>query len=111
MFGMGDYVIYMLSKTEKVLSLVKRLEAAVFGRVQGVSFRYYTQRKALSLGLTGWVRNEADGSVRLIAEGDQRKLDELLSFLMVGPPAATVKQVESQFSSASREFNSFNIRW
>ncbi|HCB50358.1 MAG TPA: acylphosphatase, partial [Chloroflexi bacterium] len=40
---------------------MKRVEATVQGYVQGVSFRYYTQREALRLGLTGWVRNESDG--------------------------------------------------
>jgi hypothetical protein len=47
----------------------QRVEATVYGRVQGVSFRYYTQQKARQLGLTGWVANHPDGSVRLVAEG------------------------------------------
>ncbi len=49
---------------------VDRFKVTVYGRVQGVSFRYYTRREATNRGLTGWVRNEMDGSVKVVAEGD-----------------------------------------
>ena len=51
-------------------AIVDQLRVNVGGRVQGVSFRYYTRREAVTLGLTGWVRNESDGSVLVVAEGD-----------------------------------------
>ena len=74
---------------------MKRLTANVSGRVQGVSFRYYTQREAARLGLRGWVRNEADGSVRVLAEGSEESLKELLRFLQRGSPPASVSQVDA----------------
>ena len=49
----------------------RRLEAVISGRVQMVSFRHYTQQKALELGVVGWVRNEPDGTVRTVAEGEE----------------------------------------
>ena len=69
---------------------MKRLSANVTGLVQGVSFRYYARREAERLGLQGWVRNEADGSVQLVAEGDEEALVALLGFLRRGSPMARV---------------------
>ena len=88
-----------------------RLEATVSGRVQGVSFRYYTQRTALSLGLTGWVRNESNGDVRLVAEGERGKLEELLEFVHEGPSYARVSGVESEWGEATGEFGRFQVTY
>jgi acylphosphatase len=89
---------------------MKRVEATVQGYVQGVSFRYYTQREALRLGLTGWVRNESDGSVSVVAEGPENNLNRLLDFLRHGPRMAVVKDVSAHWSSATTEFEDFTIR-
>ncbi len=86
-----------------------RLEATVSGRVQGVSFRYYTQRTALSLGVVGWVRNEFNGDVRLVAEGEREKLEELLAFVHEGPSYARVSGVEFEWGEATGEFGRFQI--
>lgn len=80
------------------------------GRVQGVSFRYYTQREAKQHGLTGWVRNEYDGSVSVVAEGSEDDLNQMLDFLRRGPRMAVVRNVSANWSSATREFKDFNIR-
>jgi acylphosphatase len=90
---------------------MKRLEANVRGRVQGVSFRYYTQVEASRLDLTGWVRNERDGSVSVIAEGAEPDLKRFLKFLMKGPRSARVQQVSDSWSEALMEFKDFSIRW
>lgn len=90
---------------------MKRITAIVIGRVQGVSYRYYTQREANRLGLTGWVRNEPDGSVRIVAEGPEDSLKGLVMFLELGPPAARVEQVLVDWSMALTEFRSFEIRF
>ena len=87
----------------------KRLEAVVSGRVQGVSFRYYTQRKAMDLGVVGWVRNEPDGTVRTVAEGEDSALKSFREFLDVGPPYAEVTSVEEQWKEATGEFERFRI--
>lgn len=70
-----------------------RRAATVTGRVQGVSFRYHTQREAGRLGLTGWVRNHEDGSVRVEAQGPEEAVDELVRWLRHGPPHARVDGV------------------
>ncbi len=88
-----------------------RLEATVYGRVQGVSFRYYTQQEARRLGLTGWVANHPDGTVRLIAEGPRPDLEKLLTFLHHGPPAALVRQVESTWQPAGGEWRTFGVNY
>jgi acylphosphatase len=89
----------------------QRVEATVYGRVQGVSFRYYTQHKARQLGLTGWVANHPDGSVRLVAEGSRPDLEELVAFLQQGPPAARVSQVDAAWHEAGGEWHSFGVRF
>lgn len=90
---------------------MKRVTVIVTGLVQGVSFRYYTRREARRLDLTGWVRNEVDGSVKLIAEGQDDSLKALLQFLGKGPPSARVQNVEVVWSQASGEFASFEVRF
>ncbi len=87
----------------------ERLHANVYGRVQGVSFRFYTRDTAVALGLTGWVANRYDGSVEVVAEGSRAKLDRLLEFLQEGPSMARVDQVQFDFMPATREFNHFTI--
>ncbi|UUZ61529.1 acylphosphatase [Nocardioides sp. B-3] len=72
---------------------MKAVRATVTGRVQGVSFRYYTEERALELGVTGWVRNEPDGSVALHAEGDDRAVDALVEWCRTGPAPARVRDV------------------
>jgi len=87
----------------------KRLEARVSGLVQGVSFRYYTQQKAISLGVNGWVRNESNGDVSLAAEGSDTALQQLLDFLRVGSPYAEVENVVHTWSDGQNEFKRFQI--
>ncbi|MEC7946049.1 MAG: acylphosphatase [Myxococcota bacterium] len=71
-----------------------RMHARVWGRVQGVYYRASTQREAERLGLCGWVRNRADGTVELVAEGPERALEALLSWVHRGPETADVTRVE-----------------
>lgn len=68
--------------------------------MQGVGFRQATRRRALELGLSGWVRNSPDGSVRVHAEGPAQALAELLDFLQRGPRGAHVTGVEAQETKA-----------
>ncbi|EOZ92089.1 Acylphosphate phosphohydrolase, putative [Indibacter alkaliphilus LW1] len=66
----------------------------VLGKVQGVFFRKSTQKKAVELGLTGWVKNEEDGSVLVEIEGDLHSILAMQSWLRLGPPNAEVKELE-----------------
>lgn len=86
-----------------------RLHARVHGLVQGVFFRDTTRQKARRLGLTGWVRNMADGSVEVTAEGPRDSLDSLLEFLRVGPSQARVERVDAEWSAVTEEFTTFDV--
>lgn len=88
----------------------KQLTASVYGRVQGVFFRDSTRREAQQRNITGWVRNEPDGSVRIVAEGPEEALLELEEFLHRGPSAARVERVEIAWDEASGAFSGFNVR-
>ena len=90
---------------------LERLSAIVAGRVQGVSFRYYTVLQAQELGITGWVRNLPDRTVEVCAEGVRAKLEELLKFLHSGSPAAQVTQVTVDWQTATGEFVGFKTRY
>ncbi|MDH3263199.1 MAG: acylphosphatase [Paracoccaceae bacterium] len=68
----------------------------VTGRVQGVWFRAWTRERAEALGLRGWVRNEADGSVAALIAGPEAAVARMLGELGQGPPAAAVARVEAE---------------
>ncbi len=88
-----------------------RLHATIQGRVQGVNFRYYTARRARDLNLTGYVRNKPDGTVEVVAEGRRASLEELLSFLRVGPRSAVVAGVDVSWPEPADGFGSFEVRY
>lgn len=90
---------------------MKRITATVHGIVQGVSFREYTRREATRLRLTGWVANQLDGTVKVVAEGPETALQQLVQWLQRGPPAARVDQAKVAWSDATGEFHQFGIRW
>ncbi len=85
----------------------KRLHAVISGRVQGVSFRYYTTRKARELDIVGWVYNRRDGKVELMAEGSPSALDKLEAWLHEGSPSAKVDNVAVTWDTATGEFSDF----
>ncbi len=91
---------------------VARLSVAVFGRVQGVYFRYFVRNAARDLGLKGYVRNLASGdAVEIKAEGQKAQLDRLLEQLKKGPPGARVKRVEIDWSDNTGDFDNFSVRY
>ncbi len=81
----------------------------VRGRVQGVGFRWFVEREAHLLGIAGWVRNNHDGSVEVLAQGTRDQLSGLHSRLREGPRAARVDAVEVSEASASAGLSSFRI--
>ena len=88
----------------------RRVRVLVFGMVQGVSFRWSAEREARSLGLTGWVRNRADGSVETVAEGAEAPLRAFVAWCRRGPPGAAVDRLEDHWSDGEAEFSRFEIR-
>lgn len=87
-----------------------RLDARLDGAVQGVGFRWFARREGLRLGLTGWVANQADGSVGVAAEGARAALEQFVERLSVGPPGASVRDVDLRWSGATGAFDGFAIR-
>ena len=87
-----------------------RLEATVRGRVQGVGFRYFVVRRAMELGVVGWVANTPDGSVQLVAEGSRDALDALEAGLRVGPMGAVVEAVDAVHMAGTGRLDRFRIR-
>jgi acylphosphatase len=79
------------------------------GRVQGVAFRDWMQGEALSLGLTGWVRNRRDGSVEAAISGDPALVDDMLARCRQGPPAARVSDL-AILAEESGTFPDFEVR-
>ncbi len=88
-----------------------RVSATVTGLVQGVSFRWFVQRRAAELGLVGYVRNNPDGSVSFVAEGPRESLERLLDAARVGPSEAMVENVQSREETPTGEFHRFEIRF
>ncbi len=77
--------------------------------MQGVCFRWACRDEAKKLGLTGWVRNLADGSVEVTAEGSEPQVDELRSWLGKGPPSARVTKVTESYCEREARHDAFEI--
>ena len=89
---------------------MRRLEAVVRGRVQGVGFREFVRHEASTRGLTGYVRNSDDGrDVELVAEGEDAAIEDLVRVLHEGPRFARVETVETKYSDAGGGFAKFGV--
>jgi acylphosphatase len=88
----------------------KRLHLIIHGLVQGVFFRANTREEGQRLGLSGWVRNRADGTVEVVAEGPEETLDQLEQWSHRGPPSARVDRVETRWEEPTRELSGFGVR-
>jgi len=87
------------------------LQAIVHGHVQGVFFRGFVEELAERLNLTGYVCNRPAGVEEVVAEGEKPKLEKLVEYLKVGPPAARVMEVMTTWGEYSGGFSSFRIRY
>jgi acylphosphatase len=96
-----------MTSTEKTAALAHRY--VVRGRVQGVGFRWFVEREAHILGISGWVRNNSDGSVEVLAQGTREQLLGLRSRLRQGPRAARVDDVEEFEAKPVSGLNTFRI--
>ena len=88
----------------------KAVHIIVHGFVQGVGFRYYTQTYAVKLGIGGWVRNKADGTVEIWAEGRADKLQAFIDAVRRGPTYSQVRNVGLTWESP-QGYSSFHIRF
>ena len=85
------------------------IHVTIQGRVQGVGFRYYTQREARKLGISGWVRNCPDGSVEAIICGETERLDSMKQWLKHGPSYAQVEHIEFSAGHLPNNCKDFRI--
>ncbi len=87
----------------------KQLQATISGRVQMVMYRDFAQRKARKLGLVGTVQNQKDGSVSVIAEGEENTLNDYVKYLNRGSILSKVKNVRISWTEPSGIFSDFTI--
>ncbi len=88
-----------------------RAKVIVKGIVQGVNFRYYTQRQAAKFNLTGWVKNLPDGSVAAVFEGEEADVNAMVLWCRRGPSAAHVTELIEQVEEYRGEFSSFSVKY
>ncbi len=88
----------------------KHLNIRVFGRVQGIFFRYSAKQKAEELKIKGFASNEPDDSVYIEAEAEEKNLKKFLDWCREGPALAHVKKVEFEFNSEIKNFSDFEVK-
>ncbi|MFH0762121.1 MAG: acylphosphatase [Bacteroidota bacterium] len=86
-----------------------KVEILVTGRVQGVGYRFWIRNQAIQLNLTGFVRNNPDQSVSIVAEGNPEALNVLIAQCRQGPPRCSVSDIEYSFQEPVG-YKEFNIR-
>ena len=89
--------------------MLSRIHVIASGRVQGVAYRYYAEREALGLAVTGWVKNMFDGRVEVVAEGEKAILEQFIELLRQGPRLARVDRLEIAWEDHRGEFSDFRI--
>ncbi len=88
---------------------MRRVQAVIYGRVTGVFFRHNTKKVADRLGVKGWVKNNPDDTVGIIAEGEDDAIDKLLNWCKRGPMGARVDKLEMREEKYRDEFKNFSI--
>jgi len=88
-----------------------RAKLIIKGIVQGVNFRYYTQREARKYNVTGWVRNLVDESVAAVFEGEEEDVEAMVQWCRHGPPGAQVTELIVQPDEYRGEFQSFSVKF
>ena len=91
--------------------MLSRVHAFVSGRVQGVAYRYFVERRADEIPVTGWVRNLRDGRVEIMAEGEKADLESFLGFMRQGPRMAKVDGLDLLWEDYRGEFEDFRIEF
>jgi len=88
----------------------RAIKIKVLGKVQGVFFRASTKKYADQLGVKGWVRNETDGSVQIIAESEMDNIDRFIKWCYRGPEFAVVEKVIVSDEVEVKNYESFEVR-
>ena len=85
-----------------------RLDLVIYGRVQGVGYRYSAKKKAQLLGIRGSVQNLGDGSVFVTAQGEKEAMANFVGWCYKGPPGALVRNIE-KIQGNTEEFSEFRV--
>ncbi len=93
------------------LQAMKTLSLTITGLVQGVFFRTHTEEMAKRLNIKGWVRNEPDGSVQVIAQGEEKTLNNFINWCKKGPPSARVEKVKVEEIQNNNQYSDFVIKY
>jgi acylphosphatase len=88
----------------------KQVILKIYGKVQGVFFRDSSRMKAKELGLSGWVGNEPDGTVQIVAEGSDKDLNRMIDWCKNGPDNAEVEKVNVEWGNFTGKFIGFLIK-
>ncbi len=86
-------------------------EITISGRVQGVGFRYFVRKKAIEIGIAGWVKNSRSGGVEVIAEGETAKIEVFIDWLKIGPSLGRVDKVIVNRFERTNNYKGFEIRY
>lgn len=86
-----------------------QIRVIVYGSVQGVFFRHSARQLAQTLGLVGWIKNNPDGSVEAVAQGQKEKLVEFIGWCKKGPSLADVEKIEVDWKQVRQELVGFEI--
>jgi acylphosphatase len=89
---------------------MKRIHVIYSGRVQGIGFRFTAERIALSLGITGWVKNLFNGKVEIVAEADEKKIDKFLEEIN-SSFSNYIQNQDLDWQEATGEFKNFGIKF
>lgn len=86
-------------------------EIKVTGRVQGVGFRFYTQKQATIFELKGWVRNSSDGGVLIVVQGEETMVETFIDYLRIDPVLSRVTNITKVKMQLVTEFSNFEVRY
>ena len=89
----------------------KRVAVLMFGLVQGVGFRFWVERQAKMFSIVGWVKNLYNGSVKIVAEGEEEDLQKLIDLCYTGSESTSVSNIKVKWRKYQKEFRRFEIRY
>jgi acylphosphatase len=90
---------------------MKQVILKIYGEVQGVGLRYRTARIASELNLTGWAKNENNGTVKVLAQGEEKDLNKLIFWIKNNANFARVERLEERWGEVEEKFKDFEIRY
>ena len=91
--------------------MIEQCKALIHGRVQGVGYRFFAERVATQLDITGYAKNLWNGDVEVVAQGDKTSLETYLTKLREGPRMAKVTDIDVEWQSVSEQYPNFDIQF